>query len=147
MFPCSSKPLGDPHQYLIYPEIFARTMAAILDCPEIFAGRTQEPQNARIPHLLGTQRAANKVINPHQSPTYPGVGGGGGVGVYFDWCIIIPSKNVSPSFHEKKRTFFLVKRKFNFLKVFRASGCLSVAYKFFACGKSTQNAKVQANLL
>ena len=46
----------------------------------------QEPQNARIPHLLGTQRAANKVINPHQSPTYPGVGG---VGVYFDWCIIV----------------------------------------------------------
>ena len=37
----------------------------------------QEPQNARIPHLLGTERAANKVINPHQSPTYPGVGGGG----------------------------------------------------------------------
>ena len=85
---------------VIYPEIFARTMAAILDCPEIFAGRMaaildlrvhdsnesptnapyscgQEPQNARIPHLLGTQRAANKVINPHQSPTYPGVGGGG----------------------------------------------------------------------
>ena len=24
---------------VIYPEIFARTMAAILDCPEIFAGR------------------------------------------------------------------------------------------------------------
>ena len=97
---CSGPPKV-PLQYLIYPEIFARTTAAILDCPEIFAGRMaaildlrvhdsnesptnaphscgQEPQNARIPHLLGTQRAANKVINPHQSPTYPGVGGGSG---------------------------------------------------------------------
>ena len=88
---------------VIYPEIFARTMAAILDCPEIFAGRMaaildiqtnplpmphipadRNHKNARIPHLLGTQRAANKGINPHQSPTYPGVGG---VGIYFDWCI------------------------------------------------------------
>ena len=58
-------------------------MAAILDCPLIFAPTNaphscgQEPQNARIPHLLGTQRAVNKVINPYQSPTYPGVGGQG----------------------------------------------------------------------
>ena len=44
--------------------------------PHIPADRNHK--NARIPHLLGTQRAANKVINPHQSPTYPGVGGGGG---------------------------------------------------------------------
>ena len=33
------------------------------------------------------------------------------------------------------------KQKFNYLKVFHASGCLSVAYKFFACGKSTQKYK------
>ena len=87
-------------------------MAAILDCPEIFAGRMaaildlrvhdsnesptnaphscgQEPQNARIPHLLGTQRAAIKVINPHQSPTYPGVGGGGGRGLL--WLVHKPA--------------------------------------------------------
>ena len=55
--------------------------------------------------------------------------------------VIMPPKKFSPSFHEKKRTFFLVKQKFNYLKVFRASGCLSVAYKFFTCGKSTQKYK------
>ena len=54
--------------------------------------------------------------------------------------VIMPPK-FSPSFHEKKRTFFLVKQKFNYLKVFHASGCLSVAYNFFACGKSTQKYK------
>ena len=81
---------------VIYPEIFARTMAAILDCPEIFAGRmaaildlrvhdsNESPTNA--PHFLRTgttkranppptwdSRAANKVLNAHQSPTYHGV--------------------------------------------------------------------------
>ena len=54
--------------------------------PHISSG--QKRQNARIPHILGTQRAANMVVKPHYSPTYPGVGGGG-VGVYVDWCIIV----------------------------------------------------------
>ena len=61
------------------------------------------------------------------------------------------AKKIFPSYHEKKRTFFLVKQKFNYLKVFRASRCLSVAYNFFACGKSTQKYKqiyykIQSNL-
>ena len=60
----------------------------------------------------------------------------------FSYCArTYAAKKNSPSFHEKKRTFFLVKQKFNYLKVFRASECLSVAYKFFACGKSTQKYK------
>ena len=37
----------------------------------------QACQNVRIPHLLGPKRYANKLLNPHQSPTCPGVGGGG----------------------------------------------------------------------
>ena len=61
------------------------------------------------------------------------------------------AKKIFPSYHEKKRAFFLVKQKFNYLKVFRASGCLSVAYNFFTCGKSTQKYKqiyykIQSNL-
>ena len=31
----------------------------------------------KIPHIMETQRASNKVIKPHQSPTYPGVEGEG----------------------------------------------------------------------
>ena len=34
----------------------------------------QEWQNAQIPHILGTQIAANMEIMPHKSPTCPGVG-------------------------------------------------------------------------
>ena len=37
----------------------------------------QKRKNARIPHVLGTPRAANMVVKPHQSLTYPGVGEGG----------------------------------------------------------------------
>ena len=44
-------------------------------------------KNARIPHLLGTRRAANSGPNPYQSPTFPGVRRGGGGGGYFNWCI------------------------------------------------------------
>ena len=38
------------------------------------------------PHVVGTQEAAKRETNPHQSPTYPEVEEG--VGVHFDWCII-----------------------------------------------------------
>lgn len=48
-------------------------------------------KNARIPHLLRTQRAANNGPDPYQSPTYPGGEGGGVVEVYLDWCIIASS--------------------------------------------------------
>ena len=62
----------------------------------------------------------------------------------FSYCarnLICRRKSFPLPSMRKKRTFFLVKQKFNYLKVFRASGCLSVAYKFFACGKSTQKYK------
>ena len=49
--------------------------------PHIPADRSDK--KARIPHQLGTQRAANNGPNPFQSPTYPGVGD------YFEWCIML----------------------------------------------------------
>ena len=49
------------------------------------------PKHAN-PRATGAiKRATNKLPNPHQSPHVPGFtlgGEGGGVGVYFDWCII-----------------------------------------------------------
>ena len=63
------------------------TIAAILDENEYPTNAPhpsgQKRQNARIPHILGTQRAANMEIKPHISRGW----GGGGVRVYFDWWI------------------------------------------------------------
>ena len=53
----------------MYPEVLARTTAAILDKNEspINDPRSsgQKRQNAGIPHIYGTQKAANIVIKPH----------------------------------------------------------------------------------
>ena len=65
----------------MYPEVLAGTIAGILEKNESPTNAPhssgQKRQNVRIPHILGTQRAANIVIKPHLSPTCPGVGEGG----------------------------------------------------------------------